>query len=195
MAKIIDARNLSCPQPVVLTKKALEEVDEVITIVDNEAARDNVSRLGKSQGCEVTIERKEDGIYLTLRKAGAGAGPAKQQCAVATGIVIFIASDVLGRGDNQQLGSLLMQSFLHTLGGLTSSPETIVFMNSGVTLVTNDSPVLGELRQLENQGIEILACGTCISRLQLADEVAVGQVSNMYTIADTLLRAEKIISL
>jgi selenium metabolism protein YedF len=193
MTKIIDARNLSCPQPVVLTKKALEEVDEVITIVDNEAARDNVSRLGKSQGCEVTVERKEDGIYLTLRKVGAG--PAKQQCAVATGIVLFIASDVLGRGDNQQLGSLLMQSFLHTLGGLTSRPETIVFMNSGVTLVTDDSPVLGELRQLENQGIEILACGTCISRLQLADKVAVGQVSNMYTIADTLLRAEKIISL
>ena len=50
MTKIIDARNLSCPQPVVLTKNALEEVDEVITIVDNEAARDNVSRLGKSQG-------------------------------------------------------------------------------------------------------------------------------------------------
>ncbi len=193
MAKIIDARNLSCPQPVVLTKKALEEVDEVITIVDNEAAQDNVSRLGKSQGCEVTVERKEDGIYLTLRKAGAG--PVKQQCAVATGIVLFIASDVLGRGDNQQLGSLLMQSFLHTLGGLTSRPETIVFMNSGVMLVTDDSPVLGELRQLENQGIEILACGTCLSRLQLADKVAVGQVSNMYTIADTLLRAEKIISL
>jgi len=193
MAKIIDARNLSCPQPVVLTKKALEEVDEVITIVDNEAAQDNVSRLGENQGCEVTVERKEDGIYLTLRTAEVR--PAKQQRAVTTGIVLFIASDVLGRGDNQQLGRLLMQSFLHTLGGLTSRPETIVFMNSGVTLVINDSPVLGELRQLENQGIEILACGTCLSRLQLADKVAVGQVSNMYTIADTLLRADKIVSL
>jgi selenium metabolism protein YedF len=193
MTKIIDARNLSCPQPVVLTKKALEEVAEVITIVDNEAAKDNISRLGRKQGCEVSVEHKQDGIYLTLRKAGAG--PAKQQCAVTTGIVLFIASDVLGRGDNQQLGRLLMQSFLHTLGGLTSRPETIVFMNSGVMLVTDDSPVLGELRQLENQGIEILACGTCISRLQLADKVAAGQASNMYTIADTLLRAEKIISL
>ena len=193
MAKIIDARNLSCPHPVVLTKKALEEVDEVITIVDNEAARDNVARLGKDQGCEVTVEQKEDGIYLTLRTAGGG--PAKQQCVVATGIVLFIASDILGRGDNQQLGIYLMQSFLDTLGGLTSRPETIIFINNGVKLATNDSPVLGELRQLENRGIEILACGTCISRLQLADKVAVGQVSNMYTIADTLLRAEKIISL
>jgi selenium metabolism protein YedF len=178
---------------VVLTKQALEEVDEVITIVDNEAARDNVSRLGKDQGCEITVEQKQDGIYLTLRTAGIG--PAKQECAVATGIVLFIASDVLGRGDNQQLGSLLMQSFLHTLDGLTSRPETIIFINNGVKLVTDDSPVLGELRQLENQGIEILACGTCLSRLQLANKAAVGQVSNMYNIADTLLRADKIVSL
>lgn len=113
----------------------------------------------------------------------------------ATGIVLFIASDVLGSGDNQQLGSLLMQSFLHTLNGLTSRPETIICMNSGVKLVTNDSLVLGELRQLENQGIEILACGTCLSRLQLIDKIVVGQVSNMYDIADTLLRADKVISL
>jgi len=193
MTKIIDARNLSCPQPVVLTRKALEEMEEVITIVDNEAARDNVSRLGKNQGCEVSVEPKEDGIYLRLRRAGAR--PAKEERVPATGIVLFIGSDVLGRGDNYQLGSLLMQSFLHTVGGLASRPETIIFINNGVKLVTKDSLVLGELRQLEKQGIEILACGTCLSRLQLTDKVAVGQVSNMYTIADTLLKAEKIISL
>ncbi len=193
MTKIIDARTLSCPQPVVLTKKALEEVDEVVTIVDNEAARDNVSRLAGSQGCEVTIEQKEDGIYLTLRKAESG--PAGEERVPATDIVLFIASDILGRGDNQQLGSLLMQSFLHTVSGLKSKPQTIIFINNGVKLVTKDSLVLGELRQLEKQGMEILACGTCLSRLQLMDKVAVGQVSNMYVIADTLLRAEKIVSL
>jgi selenium metabolism protein YedF len=193
MTKTVDARNLSCPQPVVLTKKALEEADEVITIVDNEAARDNVSRLGASQGCEVSIESKKDGIYLTLRKVTAGV--VEQEPASATGIVLLVASDVLGRGDNQQLGSLLIQSFLHTVGGLQLKPETIIFINNGVRLVTDDSLVLGELRQLESQGIEVLACGTCLSRLELTDKVAVGKVSNMYTIADTLLRAGKVISL
>lgn len=192
MTKIIDARSLSCPQPVVLTKNALEEVGEVVTIVDNEAARDNVSSLGKSQGCKITIEQKDDGIYLTLKKESGR--PAKQQCAVTTGIVLFIASDVLGR-DDQQLGSYLMQSFLDTLGGLTSRPETIIFMNSGAKLVTEESPVLGELLQLEDLGIEILACGTCLSRFELSEKVAVGTVSNMYNIADTLLKADKIVSL
>lgn len=193
MTKTVDARNLACPQPVMLTKKALEEADDVLTIVDNEAARENVTRLGRSQGYEVSAETKEDGIYLTLRKAGAR--PTKKQQVSATGIVLFVASDILGRGENQQLGSLLMQSFLHTAGGLKSRPETIIFINNGVRLVTNDSPVLGELGQLESKGTEILACGTCLSRLELTDKVAIGQVSNMYTIAETLLRAKKVVSL
>jgi selenium metabolism protein YedF len=111
-----------------------------------------------------------------------------------TGIALFIGSDVLGRGDDYQLGSLLMQKFLHTVGSLTTRPETILLINNGVKLVTEDSPVLGELRQLESQGIEILACGTCLSRFQLTDKVAVGRVSDMYTIADTLLKAEKVVS-
>ena len=119
----------------------------------------------------------------------------KEEYMSSTGIVLFIASDILGRGDNLELGSLLMQSFLHTVGGLRVRPETTIFINSGVRLVTSDSPVLGELRQLESQGLEILACGTCLSRLQLTDKVAVGQVSNMYTIADTLLRAKKVVPL
>ena len=193
MTKIIDARNLPCPQPVQLTTEALEKESRVVTIVDNETARENVSRLGKNRGCEVTVEEKEDGTYLTLTKAEAE--PTKEKLAPATGIVLFIASDVIGRGEDRSLGSLIMHSFLNTVGSLTIKPESIVFMNNGVKLVTEGSPVLGELKQLESQGIELLACGTCLSRFQLTDKVAVGQVSNMYTLADTLLRAEKIVSL
>lgn len=193
MAKIVDARNLPCPQPVLLTIKALEEADEVTTIVDNETARENVSRLGNSQGCEVTIEQKGDGIYLTLAKKEAE--PAKEELATQSGIVIFIASNILGRGENTELGNLLMHSFLNTLGGLNTKPESIIFMNNGVKLVVDDSLVVGELKQLESQGIEILACGTCLSRLNLTDKVAVGRVSNMYNLADTLLKAKKVISL
>ena len=193
MAKIVDARNLSCPQPVLLTRKALEEADEVTTIVDNEGARENVSRLGSSQGCQVTVEQKDDGIYLTLVKKEVE--PVKEEPSTASGIVLFVTSDILGRGENIQLGNLLMHSFLNTLGALNSKPESIVLMNNGVKLVTKDSLVVGEIKQLERQGVEILACGTCLSHLNLLDKVAVGQVSNMYTLADTLLKAKKVISL
>lgn len=109
--------------------------------------------------------------------------------------VVFIGSDVVGRGENYELGVLLMQKFLHELGGHRVKPETIVLMNSGVKLVTDDSLVIGELKQLGNQGVDILACGTCLSRLELTDKVAVGKVSNMPDITDILLRAGKVISL
>ena len=88
-----------------------------------------------------------------------------------------------------------MQSFLHTIAGLNIKPETIIFINNGVKLVTDDSPVLGELKELEKQGIEIIACGTCLSRFELTEKVGVGKVSNMYTIAETLLRASKVVPL
>ncbi len=111
------------------------------------------------------------------------------------GIVLFIASDILGRGRNRSLGSLLMQKLLHTVAALTARPETIVLMNDGVKLVAEGSAVLGELAKLESLGVEILACGTCLSRFKLIDKVAVGRISDMYTLADTLFKAEKVVAL
>jgi len=111
------------------------------------------------------------------------------------GSVLFIGSDIIGRGENYDLGNLLMQKFLHEVGGHQLKPGTVVLMNNGVKLVTDASPSSGELKQLENQGVEILACGTCLSRLHLTDKVTVGKVSNMPDITDTLLKAGKIISL
>lgn len=123
------------------------------------------------------------------------AGMGGEGNSAATGSVLLVASDKLGRGDNQELGRLLIQSFLHTLGGLQSRPETIIFINNGVRLLTDESLVLEDLRRLESQGVEVLACGTCVSRLELTGRIAVGKISNMYVIAETLLKAGKVISL
>lgn len=193
IARIVDARTLPCPQPVILTRQALQETDKVVTIVDNDTARENVSRFGRSQDCEVSIENKDDGIYLTLTRKSAVLP--KEEPAENGDTVLLIASDLLGRGKNSQLGSLLMHSFLNTLGAFSSKPATIIFMNDGVKLVTEDSVAVGELRQLEATGVEVLACGTCLSRLNLTDKLAVGHISNMYDLASTMLKAGKVITL
>jgi len=114
---------------------------------------------------------------------------------MTTKTVILITSDILGRGENRPLGSLLIHSFLNTLGTFNSKPACILFMNDGVRLVTEDSIAVGELKQLEAQGVGILACGTCLSRLELTDKLVVGQVSNMYDLTDIMLKADKVISL
>jgi selenium metabolism protein YedF len=197
MPRIIDARKMACPEPVMLTAQALKDETEVTTIVDNKTAVDNVADFGRSQGFAVTIEQKADGTYLNLTKITAKPKEeAKTSPApLVGGTVVFIGSDIIGRGENIALGNLLMQSYLHTLAGIYIKPETIIFMNNGVKLVTIDSPVLADLKELEKQGIEIIACGTCLSRLELSEKVVVGKVSNMYTIAETMFRASKVISM
>ena len=203
MNKIVDARRMSCPQPVMLTAGALNEADVVTTIVDNTGARENVSRFGKSQGCQVNVEQKEDGIYVTLKKEQADVkaqSPEATPCPVMEvkqvgKTVLFLGSDVVGRGEDHQLGSLLMEKFLHTVGGLPQKPDAILMMNTGVKLIAEDSLALGELKQLEAQGIEILACGTCLQRFQLAEKVKVGKISDMYTLADAMFRAGKVVSI
>ena len=193
MPEIIDARNKACPQPVLLAGEALKSSDNIIILVNNVTARQNVTKFAKSRGCGVTVEEKDDGIYLHLKREAAVCQVMAE--APAGGIVVFIGSDIIGRGENIELGRLLMQSFLNTLQSLPSKAETVIFMNDGVKLVAEGSPVVGELRQLAETGVELLACGTCLSRLGLSDKVAVGQVSNMFTISDVMMRAGKIMSL
>ncbi len=193
MATTIDARGLTCPQPVVLTKKALEEADEVTTIVDNETAKANVTRLAVSQGCQVSVEEKEEGIYLHLTKTATKLKDSPGNL-VSGATLVLIASNSLGRGD-ESLGNILMRSFIYTLSEVTPKPDRIIFINSGVKLVTKGSEVIDDLHALEDDGVEVLACGTCLGYYNLKEAVEVGHVSNMYDIASALLQAGKVIAI
>ncbi len=196
MTETIDARGLACPQPVILTRKALLKSDQVITVVDNAAARHNVSRMAEKEGCTVGVEENGDGIHLTIHRegtpepepsnsgeAGAPAGP----------LVLAVQEDSMGRGD-QELGGILIRGFFHTLGEIQPMPDRIIFYNTGVRLVVEGSPVLEDLEMLAGKGVEILACGTCLGYFELTDKLAVGEVSNMYAIAEALLGAGKVVN-
>lgn len=194
MALTIDARGLACPHPVVLTNKAFEESDEVITIVDNPVARENVSRLAESKGFRVQAETRGDGIYLHMKRGHAAASQPSCGVLVSGPTVLLIASDAVGRGSDE-LGRKLMVSFVQILHEITPRPETIIFMNSGVRLVAEGSPVIEDLRSLQEQGVRILACGTCLGFYDLKEKVRVGQISNMFDIASALLGAGRFVSL
>ena len=197
MPKTVDARGQACPQPVLLTRAALQESDAVLTIVDNDTARQNVTRMAEKAGCVVQAEQRADGIYLSIGQAAAmpESAPAAPVSAPASGpLVLTIPGETMGRGDDE-LGHILIRGFFHALGQTTPQPNTIIFFNSGVKLVVEGSPVLEDLQALCGQGIEILACGTCLGHYGLKDKVVVGEVSNMYTIAETLLRAGKVVDL
>lgn len=107
-------------------------------------------------------------------------------------IVVVLASNMLGNGDDE-LGKILVKSFIYTLKNDDVLPKTIIMYNSGALLATSKSESLEDLKQLSEAGVEILICGTCADFYKIKDDIAVGEVSNMYAIAQKLMQADKVI--
>jgi selenium metabolism protein YedF len=105
--------------------------------------------------------------------------------------VILIQSEVLGRGDDQ-LGTLLMANFLRLLGESQEKPATLVFWNTGVRLVCEGSWALEHLKKLEGQGVEILACTTCLEYFELTDKLKVGKPTTMLRSIQSMLGSDMV---
>lgn len=192
MANIIDTRGQTCPQPVINTKKALNETkEEILTvIVDNVVSRDNVRRFAESQGCKVKVEEKKGEYFLNIEKGLAIEDESKSKKAEKVdNIVFYIKSDTMGVGD-EKLGRVLMKAFFKTL----VESKKLIFVNSGVKLTIEGSEVLEEIKELEKRGVEVLSCGTCLDYYNLKEKLRVGVISNMYDIVNSLMEADKVIS-
>lgn len=184
---IIDCRGLPCPTPVILIKKAIDESsgDIIRVILDNGASKENVMRFCKSRGCSVFEETALNETTLTIT-------PHPEMTAVEETVpsnrppVLLIASDRLGNGADE-LGRLLLKNFIITLIEVPDKPEKIFFLNSGVLLTTEGSELLEPLHRLSATGVELLSCGVCLDYYGLRDKLAAGNVTNMYSIAESLL--------
>ena len=188
----LDARGLNCPIPVVRTKKALEgmEKGDLTVLIERPDGCQNVQRFAESQGCKVTVDEKDGLFYIHIHKEKTEQSDSPKQ----SRDVVFITTDRLGTGD-QRLGEILMKAFLNTLWDAELKPAKLLFLNDGVRLTTEGSEVLDSLRLLEEAGVEIFSCGTCLEYYQLKDELKVGLVTNMYDTVDSLLSAGKVIKI
>ncbi|HHI67698.1 MAG TPA: sulfurtransferase-like selenium metabolism protein YedF, partial [Planctomycetes bacterium] len=167
----VDARGLPCPQPVLLTRKALMELGEegvVTVVVDSAASRDNVMRFAESQGCTVQVEEPEEGLWeIVLAKGFACGIPEKKKAAPGgdeegrdgAGVVVYVNGPGMGRGD-EELGEVLIKGFLGTLKEVEPLPTHLVFVNEGVRLTVEGSRVLEEIGGLEKKGVKVLSCAT-----------------------------------
>lgn len=195
--KEIDARDLACPAPVLMAKEAVEKkhAASIRVIVDNEAARQNVYRFLESQGFSAFVEQ-EDGDFIITGHAS--------QCAQVVPdsetrgdenkrIMIMIATDRIGYGDDE-LGKKLMKAFLGTVNEMGDDLWRLVFVNNGVKLTVEKSDVLDSLQELEQQGIHILVCGTCLSHFDMLEKKQVGETTNMLDIVTAMQLADKVVN-
>ncbi|SKA97499.1 selenium metabolism protein YedF [Caloramator quimbayensis] len=192
--KKIDCSGMACPKPVIMTKKELESMEsgELEVIVDNDAARENVSKLVKSMGLSYQVFEKEKLFHIIIKKEESSCECEIEQ--ISSRPVILIGSDKFGVGDDK-LGTVLMKSYLYALTEAEVKPTTILFVNSGVKLVIEGSDVLESVKTLESMGVEIYACGTCLDFYNIKDKLSVGSITNMYTIVEKMNSASNTIKL
>ena len=197
---MVDCRGLACPEPVLRTKQALEGVQEgVITVlVDNPASRENVRRFAESQGGTVSVtDAGGGGWQVTIAKGYSCAVPGQAGSAVsaaaALGTVLMVTSERIG--PEPELGAILMRAFLSTLPKAGEKPAKALFLNRGVHLTTEGSDVLDVLKELEQDGTEVLSCGTCLEFFGKRDCLRVGRVSNMYETVETLFGPHRVVTI
>ncbi len=203
MSEIINAKGLACPEPVILTKKALESHNEITVLVDNMTALENIKRLAASAGCSVTVTDEPGGAFRIILKKQAGAAtsdvmPEYLSCCTdvpssAAGPTVFVISaNTMGKGDDE-LGAVLMKAFIHVITELEHRPDIMIFYNAGVKLAAEGSTFLNDLKELERMGVKMLICGTCVNYYNLTGKIVAGTISNMYDIAGTLSTAGRIV--
>ena len=199
MTAELDCRGLACPAPVLNTKKALDtkRPKRIVVLVDNEAAKENVCRFLGSQGFEVSIHVDGNDFHVSGTKMGGADSKSpsiEEQEWEKQKIMVMVATDRMGYGDDV-LGKKLMQSFLKTLREMGDELWRLVFVNNGVKLTIGDSEALPDLKELEDQGIHILVCGTCLNHFDILDNKKVGETTNMLDIVTAMQLADKVINI
>lgn len=199
MEKIVDARGMACPLPVVNAKKAAETLnpgDTLIVRVDNEIAVQNLQRFAEHMGFSAAGEKQGEGEYAVTMHIG-GEGKTEPEIACTTdarkkGMLVVLSANTMGTGE-EKLGKTLMKAFVFALTKQDVLPETILCYNTGAYLTTEGADTLEDLKLLESEGVTVLTCGTCLDFYGLKEKLAVGGVTNMYDIVERMESAVTII--
>lgn len=212
----LDCRGMACPKPLVMTKKEIEAGNcDVSVCVDNETAVKNLTRLAEKEHLNLEVTPVEEGWIMQFssrddaatqssantqgEEMQASSTPVGQACTpYGCGWAVFVGKDHIGEGA-QELGYNLMKMALYTLSESDDVPASILFMNSGVSLVAGDAEehkqIVENLQTLQEKGTEILVCGTCLNFYGLDNSLLIGEVSNMYDILERMKEAAKVITL
>lgn len=198
--KPIDCRGLACPAPVLTAKETIEKegVDELSIVVDNEAAKQNVSRFLTSQRYDVSVSEQGEDFVVSGKRGGRAAvceaTPEYKADVAPKKIMVMVGTDRIGHGDDE-LGAKLMVSFLNTLKEMGNELWRLVFVNNGVKLTVEGSEVLPVLKELEEGGAYILVCGTCLTHFGLIEKKRIGETTNMLDIVTSMQLADSVINI
>jgi selenium metabolism protein YedF len=200
--KTLDCRGFSCPKPVIMTKKALDDMDKGVIeiLIDTLDAKENITKFAANLGLQYEVLEKEGFFSVIINKEHLKSFEAESlNCNMGDSVpiksfVLVIGSNRLGFGDDK-LGEALMKSYIYALSESDVKPNTMLFLNGGVKLTTLGSDVVDCLQLIEESGTEIMSCGTCLDFYGLKEKLLIGSVTNMYTIVSKMNGASNTIKL
>lgn len=193
----INAIGKPCPIPVIETKKAIRKLGDqggmIEILVDNDIARQNIEKMAKGMGISSFYEvQKEEQIAIKLTVSNVR--EAENQKAIDQGLVIAIGKKTFGDG-HPDLGEMLLKSYIYSLTELDTPPEHLLFFNSGAYLTNQSSDILKDLQTLSEKGTLINTCGACLDFYGLKETLAIGEITNMYGIAEVIAQANKLVNI
>lgn len=196
----VNAIGDNCPIPVVKAKKAIEGLTESAIVeisVGNEIAVQNVTKMINQKNLESTCEKVGENHYVIKVQCGDVVESEATKEAVTAIVkeekmIVVLSSDKMGEGD-EELGKVLIKGFIYAITQLDKYPKAVLLYNSGVKLSSEGSDSIEDLKMLEEHGVEILSCGTCLNFYNLQDKLQVGKLTNMYSIVEELSEATNII--
>jgi len=174
MSNVIDARGVNCPKPVLMAEEALNKIKEgsIKILVDNEPAVSNLKRFSTKNGFSAEVEKIDNYWSLTILKG--------YECNISTddtkadkkNLFVIFATDTFGK--DEKLGRILMKAYLETIKVYKELPDAMFFMNTAVRLTTIDDEIIPIIKDIENMGVEIFTCGTCLKHFNLEDQLKIG---------------------
>jgi len=200
--KTIDVKGLKCPMPLIETKKALTGSNQGETLkilIDNDTSVKNVTHYLEDNNIRVETNQVGNIWELIVNRGDKNIDETQPEayCEVPVGIdksyVVLFAKNRIGEGSDE-LGEVLVEAMLESLKAQETLPQKIIFMNSGIHLVTKGSGVIPTLVELEVNGVEMISCGTCLNYYGKMEELEIGRVSNMYEILSNMRSSGKVIT-
>lgn len=199
--KTVNAMGDVCPVPLVKAKNAIAELagsGKVEVLVDNEIAVQNLEKMAQQKGYGFLVKEKKEKEYhveFTASETEPAETEEKTVCLVPAAKktkLVVLSADHMGEGA-EELGKILMKSFLYALTQQDELPDTILFYNGGAKLTCEGSESLEDLKDLAARGVEILTCGTCLNFYGITEKLQVGSVTNMYDIVERMSSADRVI--
>ncbi len=187
--KKIDARDIPCPKPLILTRQALSNLalgEQLEVLINDKLAFANITDFLKDVG--LTYENNDYNFLITKTKE---LNLNENKKSDDEDIIAIIDKSYMGF-DNKELGELLLKAFFGAIPASSKKPHTIYLYNDGVLLNSNKAykTLFDDIRAL---GIKLKFCGACLKYYEIEDSVHESEHTNMLLIIEAQANAKSII--